>query len=175
MKKILAIALLISSLFCSVASASYADEYKAKYPKKVKTWTEQLSSGKLSTITDYFVFKSKGNGVSLRVADLNGIKVCYISYGYSGERWRFYDGISWGDGKEAHELTLMTKPRHDVMGHRAVEVITAAVNPEKLKNAIVIHAHSELNGNEVAMNESHKRWKEWKEAVDAAAKLMTDK
>ena len=158
-----------------IAEAKFSDEYKAKYPKNVKTTTSQLKSGKISTTTNYEVFKSKSGGLSLRVSDLSGIKVAFLTFGYAGNTWRFYDGMSWGDGKESHDIKLGMKPTRQVFRGGVSEVLAAGINPLDLQKAIVIHAHSERNGDEVVMNASHKRWKEWQEAVDAAVKLMQEK
>ena len=178
MKKLFTvITLMIVLLASNIADAKFSDEYRKAHPRNVKTWTDQLKSGKMSKTTQYNVFKGKPGGLSLRVSDLDGVKVCLISYAYNGDEWRFYDGLSWGDGKESHDIRLISKPRFDTYnrGHGAIEILTAGINPEHLKNAIVIHAHSERHGNEVIMNKEHKRWKEWQEAVDSAAKLMAER
>ena len=178
MKKLFTVITLMLVLLASnIADAKFSDECRKAYPRNVKTWTSQLKSGKMSTTTQYNVFKGKPGGLSLRVSDFDGIKVCYISYAYNGDEWRFYDGLSWGDEKEAHEIKLISKPRFDTYnhGHGAIEILTAGINPEHLKKAIVIHAHSERHGNEVIMNENHECWKEWQAAVDAAVKLMEER
>ena len=175
MKKLFAAVLIMAMAVSSVAFAGYSDEYKAKYPKNVKTKTSQLKSGKMSTTTDYEVFKSKMGGLTLKVSDLNGIKVAFLSFGYSGDYWRFYDGMSWGDGQESHEIKLGMRPTRQAFRGGVAEVIIAGVNPLDLQKAIVIHAHSERNGDEIVMNAQHKRWEEWKAAVDSAVKIMQDK
>lgn len=176
MKKLFATILLIAAvLVANVAFAGYCSEYKAKYPKNVKTKTVQLKSGKISTTTDYDVFKSKGGGLSLKVSDINGIKVAFLSFGYTGDHWRFYDGMSWGDGKEAHDIHLGMKPARQAFRGGVSEVIIAGISPLDLQKAVVIHVHSERNGNEVAMNAQHKRWAEWKAAVESAVKIAQDR
>ena len=176
MKKAFTAVLLIAAMaISSVAFAGYADEYKAKYPKNVKTKTTQLKSGKISTSTDYDVFKTKTNGLSLRVSDLSGIKVAFLTFSYVGNNWRFYDGLSWGDGKAAHDIPLGMKPTRQAFRGGVTEVIITGISPLDLQKAIVIHAHSERGGDEVVMNAQHKRWAEWKAAVDAAVKIMQDK
>ena len=178
MKKLFTIITLMVALLASnIADAKFSDEYKEKYPKRVKTSTYQRKNGTFSTSTDFYVFKRKSDGLALTVCDLDGIKVCFLNYSYNGDEWRFYDGLSWGDGKDAHDIRLLTKPRFDTYrhGHGAIEILTAGINPKDLKNAIVIHAHSERHGNEVIMNEKHKRWKEWQEALDTAIKLMDER
>lgn len=179
MKKFLATAVLAASLVAmtvpGIAEAGYCDEYKAKYPKNVQTKTSQLKSGKMSTTTDYNVYKSKMGGLSLKVADLDGIKVAFLSFSYSGDSWRFYDGLSWGDGQESHDIPLGMRPTRQAFRGGVAEVLVVGINPVDLQKAVVIHAHSERNGDEVVMNEQHKRWAEWREAVDAAVKIMQDK
>ena len=175
MKKLFTAILLITAvLLANVASAGYCDEYKAKHPKNVKTTTSQLRSGKMYTTTDYFLFKSKRGGLSLTINDIDGIKICTVGYSYAGNSWHFYDGFSWGDGETAHDEKAVIKNRDAFRGGVA-EVIMAHFRPSDLKNAIVIHAHSERYGDEVIMNKDNKRWAEWQEAVDAAVKIMNDK
>ena len=174
-KKIAIVTALIVLLVSNVALAKFSDEYKAKYPKNVKTSTRQLKSGKISTTTDYDVFKSKSGGLSLKVSGLSGIKVAFLTFGYAGNSWRFYDGLSWGDGKEAHKIPLGMKPTRQVFRGGVSEVLVAGINPADLQKAIVIHAHSERNGDEVIMNENNKRWGEWIAAVNAAVMLMQEK
>ncbi len=178
MKKLFTIiTLMVALLTPNMADTKFSDEYRAKYPKRVKTSTYQRKNGTISTSTDYYVYKRKSDGLSLTVCDLNGIKVCFLRYTYNGDEWRFYDGLSWGDGKEAHKIRLLSEPRFDTYRHGrgAIEMLTAGINPEMLKNAIVLHAHSERHGDEVIMNATHKRWKEWQESVDTAAKLMAER
>ncbi len=169
MKKLFTIVTLLATLLATnIADAKFSDEYKAKYPRRVKTTTTQLPSGRFSTSTDYFLFKANPTGLSLRVSEIDGIKVCFINYVYKGRYWNFYYKISWGDGNASYDNTTLMKYRDTFRGG-VIEIITTAVNPEELKNAIVFHAHSENYAPEVILNESHKRWKEWQEAVEAAA------
>ncbi len=175
MKKLFMTVLIMAMAVSSIAFAGYSDEYKAKYPKNVKTKTTQMKSGRISTTTDYDVYKAKNGGLALRVSDLNGIKVAYLSFSYGGNHWCFYDGLSWGDGQESHDIILGLKPTRQAFRGGVSEVLVAGINPLDLQKAIVIHAHSERNGDEIVMNAQHKRWEEWKAAVDAAVKIMQDK
>ncbi len=175
MKKLFTAVLIMAMAVSSVAFAGYSEEYKAKYPKNVNTKTIQLKSGKMSTSTNYDVYKSKNGGLSLGISDLDGIKVAFLTFGYGGDPWRFYDGLSWGDGQTAHEIKLGMRPTRQAFRGGVSEVIVAGVNPLDLQKAIVIHAHSGRNGDEIVMNAQHKRWEEWKAAVDAAVKIMQDK
>ncbi|MBQ9698244.1 MAG: hypothetical protein IJV46_06875 [Acidaminococcaceae bacterium] len=177
MKKVIAIAAILSTmLLANTAAAKYSDEYKAQYPKNVAVKTSQTKSGKMSTHIQYQVFKSpKLGGLSLTIHDIDGIKTCMMAFSYSGDRWHFYDKFSWGDGKEAHEEQLFLPPTRLARGGRVTEMIMTLANPAELKTAIVIHAHSERNGDELIMNETNKRWPEWKAALDAAEKLMNEK
>jgi len=174
-KSILATVLISSLLLSGTALAKFSDEYKAQHPKDVIVKTTQTKSGKMSTFTQYKIFKApKLGGLGLTVNDMDGIKLLAISYSYSGKFWRFYDGFSWGDGKEAHDVKLFIKPNRSVGGGRVVELITALVNPTEMKTAVVVHAHSDKGGNEIIMNAAHPRWKEWKEALDVAEKLLSE-
>lgn len=177
MKKIILIATTLAALLISnVAAAKFSDEYKAQHPKNVIVKTGQTKAGKMSTHIQYQVLKSpKLGGLSLTVHDIDGVKTCMLAFSYSGDRWHFYDKFSWGDGKEAHEEKLFLPPTRLVRGGRVTEYIMTLVNPAEMKTAVVVHAHSERNGDELIMNEANKRWPEWKAALDAAEKLINER
>lgn len=177
MKKKIAIAAVLAALLISnVATAKYSDEYKAQHPKNVIVKTSQTKAGKMSTHIQYQVLKApKLGGLSLTVHDIDGIKTCMMAFSYAGDRWRFYDKLSWGDGTQAHEEKLFLPPSRSSRGGRVVEYIMALANPTEMKTAVVVHAHSARNGDELIMNEANKRWPEWKAALDAAEKLMNDR
>jgi hypothetical protein len=86
MKRTTIIILLCTLFFANIADAKFSDEYKAKYPKKVKTSTYQRKNGTFSTSTDYYLFKRKSDGLSLIVCDLNGIKVCFLRYTWNSKK-----------------------------------------------------------------------------------------
>lgn len=177
MKKTILIAATLAALLISnVAAAKYSDEYKAQHPKNVVVKTSQTKAGKMSTHIQYQVLKSpKLGGLSLTVHDIDGIKTCMLAFSYSGDRWHFYDKFSWGDGKEAHEEKPFLPPSRLARGGRVTEYIMTLVNPTEMKTAVVVHAHSERNGDDLIMNETNKRWPEWKAALEDAEKLMGEK
>ena len=176
MKKKIAFIALLALLLCSTAAAKYSDEYKAQYPKNVTVKTSQTKAGKISKHIQYQVFKSpKLGGLSLTVHDIDGITTCMMSFSYSGDRWHFYDKFSWGDGKASHDESLFLPPTRLARGGRVTELIMALVNPAELKTAVVVHAHSERNGDELIMNEANKRWPEWQAAVNAADRLIKER
>lgn len=175
-KKIVIVAFLAITLLSNVAIANYSEEYKTLYPKNVIVRTSQTKSGKTSTHVQYKIFKApKLGGLSLTIHDIDGVKTCAMAFSYLGDSWRFYDKFSWGDGNTVHEEKLFFGPLRQATGGRVIESITAIVNPVELKNAIVVHAHSQRNGDELIMNETNKRWEEWKTALDIADKLISDK
>lgn len=173
MKKLFTAVLIMAMAVSSVAFAGYSDEYKAKYPARVKVKTEQDLSGKVVTTTTYNIFWNKN--FSLRVRKSNDYKYAYIQYSYMDKRWMFYDGFTWGDGNQIHELKLFIDPVRKVDGTMVYESIMAAVDPVELKNATIVHAYSQQGGPQVMINLSDPKWSEWKVALDDADKILNDK
>lgn len=174
MKKLFAAVLIMAMAVSSVAFAGYSDEYKAKYPARVKVKTEQDLSGKTVTTEEYRLFNN-GKGFSLGLRKSNDYKYAYIQYFYNGKFWRFYKGFTWGDGNNIHDLNLFIDPSRTVGSGFVMEIILASVNPTELKNAIIVHAHSDKNGPEIMIGSSDPRWAEWKTALEDAEKILADK
>lgn len=170
---ILTIALLIAS---STALANFADEYKAQHPKRVKTTTEQLPSGQWYTKTEYKLFdRGVAHGRLKLTLQLNdkGPDLCFFSFHSLGNSSpKTINRLSWGDGEKAHEIKMffsyLTGSGH--RGDRSYAALGMAhINPTELKKAIVISANDE-----VVLNQSHKCWTEWQQALDAAEKILEE-
>ena len=175
MKKLLTAILLITAvLVANVAFAGYCDEYKAKYPNKVKTKTEQDLSGKVVTTETYHLFNN-AKGFILSFRKSNDYQYVYIQNFYFGKFWRFYDGFTWGDGNTVNNLKLDFDPVRNVGKGHVTEIIQATINPTELKKALIVHAHSKQNAPEVMISQADPRWAEWKTALEDAEKLMADK
>lgn len=176
MKKIIAIAAaLIAALTISnVAAAKYSDEYKAKYPKRVKVTTEQARSGKTFTKTAYKLFDRKLQSGRLKLElemKTAGPDLCFLTFStYGDSQINPIKSLSWGDGQQAHDIKIFySDVLHPAVG-RFAELAIATVRPEELQKAIIFNA-----GPIVIINESSKEWKEWKDAIDAADKIMNKK
>ena len=175
MKKLFTTILLIAAvLVANVAFAGYCDEYKAKYPNKVKIKTEQDLSGKMVTKEEYKLFNNaKGFTLSLRKS--NDYQYAYIQLFYFGKFWRFYNQFTWGDGNTVNNLKLAYDPVRNVGKGHVTEIIEATINPTELKKAIIVHAHSKQNAPEIMISQTDPRWAEWKTALEDAERLMADK
>lgn len=175
MKKIIAIvALLVSLLLSNVAAAKFSDEYKAKYPRRVKTTTTQMTNGQMHTSTEYKLFKRNlpTGRIKLDVTlSDKGPDLCFLTVStYGDSELNPIRELTWGDGKEAHKIQLFYSDFVRGGFRRYAELAIATVSPAELKKAIVIS----LNRKAV-INESSKYWKEWQEALDTADRLMHDK
>ena len=177
MKKAFAIiTLLVALLTSNAADAKFSDEYKAQYPKRVKTQKIITDSGRPTTSTRYKLFSRwLSDGLfELAVMDYNGIKVCTICYGINGNSPREFLNFTWGDGENAHEIQTLSSESKSIGYNRFSDFIDAVVDPKLLKTATVISVHDSNLRSEPLIYESHKRWKEWKEAIDAAEKIMNE-
>jgi len=178
MKKIFAFVLTVALLFTNnTAFAKFTDEYKAQHPNRVKTTTEQLPSGQWYTKTEYKLFdRGVEHGRLKLILQLNekGPDLCFLSFRSLGNSSpKTINSLSWGDGKKAHDIKMFFSYLTGG-GHRwdrsYASLGMAHINPSELKQAIVISANDE-----VVLNQFHKRWKEWQEALDAAEKIFEEK
>ncbi len=178
MKKTFAIiTLLVALLTSNAADAKFSDEYKAQYPKRVKTQKIITDSGRPATSTRYKLFSRwlEDGLFELAVMDYNGIKICTISYGINGTSPREFVNFTWGDGENVHEIQTLSSESKSINFNRFSDFIDAKVNPNLLKTATVISVHDSYLHSEHLIYESHKRWKEWKEALNAAEQLMNER
>ena len=177
MKKLFTvIALLVSLLAANAADAKFSDEYKAQHPKRVKITKTISSTGAPVFSTRYKLFNHwLNNGpFELAIMDYNGIKICTICYGTTGDTPREFTHFSWGDGSTAHKIQRLSGYCKSIGPDRYSDLIGAMVDPAVLKQAIVISVHDVSLRSEPILYESHKRWKEWQQAIDAAEKIMAE-
>ena len=175
MKKIIAIVtLLVSLLLSNVAAAKFSDEYKAKYPRRVKTSTTQMTNGQMHTSTEYKLFKRNlpTGRIKLDVTlSDKGPDICFLTVStYGDSELNPIRELTWGDGQEAHKIKLFYSDFVRGGFRRYAELAIATVSPAELKKAIVISLDRKA-----VINESSKYWKEWQEALDTADKLIHDK
>lgn len=175
MKKIIAIVtLLVSLLLSNVAAAKFSDEYKAKYPRRVKTSTTQMTNGQMHTSTEYKLFKRNlpTGRIKLDVTlSDKGPDICFLTVStYGDSELNPIRELTWGDGQEAHKIKLFYSDFVRSGFRRYAELAIATVSPAELKKAIVISLDRKA-----VINESSKYWKEWQEALDTADRLMHDK
>ncbi len=178
MKKIIVMAALLSLLLSNIALAKFSDEYKRMHPDNVTVTTEQAPSGKMVTTTTYKLFRTgkyiNAHGLSITLHVTPEFKVCFLSFYEENKFWKFYDGMIWGDGQTAHNIPLFKKPLRKVERGFVRERITAEINPSELKKAVAISVHSERDGTVISLNQSNPLWPAWKNALDAAEKIMSE-
>ena len=177
MKKIFTIVALLAALLTSTtADAKYSDEYKAQHPSRVKTQKTITASGRAAIFTRYKLFSRWfGDGLlELTVSDCNDIKICTICYRVSGHSPREFVNFTWGDGENVHEIKLINSCTEVIGLNRFSDFIDAEADPKVLNAAKVISVYDSSFHSEPLIYESHKRWKEWKEAINAAEQLMNE-
>lgn len=178
MKKIFTvITLMVALMIANMADAKFSDEYKAKYPRRVKTTKTISDTGTPVVAVRYKLFNHWLNGgpFEFAIVDYGGIKICTICYGINGTSPRDFTHFSWGDGENVHEIKTLSSESKSIGPDRFSDLIGAMVDPTVLKRAIVISVHDSNLRSEPLIYESHKRWKEWKEAIDAAEKIMNER
>ena len=181
MRKIFPIVLMISLLIPSIVNAKFSDEYRAKYPRRVKVTTSLQPSGKKLTTVVYTLFKHtliNGRPLQLIVRDRDGIKICSISYGDTTSHPAHYEAFTWGDGEHEHNLktflSFTDRAGHGRYSHFITTQPTGA-DLENMKDAVVFSVTGGGSISTPILDKSHKRWDEWQEAVDAAAKIMNER
>ena len=162
----------------NVAFAKFSDEYKKAYPKNVKVTQKQTAAGKMITRTWYYLFEGKTNGgkLALQVIDDGGTdKSCALFWTWTGNKWKFYDKLTWGDGEKVHDLLPAIRPTRQVGRGYVLEQIATEANPEELKNAVIVSAHTQNHLSDILLNAQSKDWAAWKKAIEDAEKIMTEK
>ena len=176
MKRIAILALLSSLFFANIADARFSDEYRAKYPKRVKVETKISPNGqqvKMMTYTLFTHYISAG-WFQMRVYDYDGIKLCSITYGETVSTPKDYSHFSWGDGKEEHEIGRLVSYYEREGRGRYHNFMTATIQPSDLKKAVVLSTHYNGYFSDPILHVSNKYWKEWMEALDIAEKLIKE-
>lgn len=182
MKKLFAIVTLLATLMATnVADAKFSDEYRAKYPKRVKVETDMFSSGKVYTRITYNLFKHTYKDITfsivLTVSD-DIIKICHFSAGTITDRPAKLTNFAWGDGEKRHDIkTIMSyterQGRHKFFNFLSSNVMGADL--KEMKNAVAFSIQGPGGYREPILYPSHKHWKEWQEAIDAAEKIMNER
>ena len=143
MKRIAIIMLLCCLFFDSIADAKFSDEYKAKYPKRVKTENSINPNGKQSKMITYTLFKHQINAglLLMQVFDNDGLKLCAIAYGETVSTPKDYIYFSWGDGEKEHKISRLVSyyEREGRNGYHNFMNVT--IQPSDLKKAVVLSAH----------------------------------
>jgi len=182
MKKLFTvIVLMVSLLAANAADAKFSDEYKARHPGRVKVKTSLEASGKKSTLTKYQLFERRtANGnLSLTIWDTGYFKFCYIAFSsFSGSPVRFTN-FAWGDGEKAHDIktdfSYVEKFRRGGDFHRVAYTKLFTKDIADLKQAVILSIRGGGSNSTPLLYTSHKRWKEWQDALVAAEKFLNEK
>ena len=182
MNKLFAMITLVATLMAAnIADAKFSDEYRAKYPRRVKVVTDTLSSGQKSVRTTYTLFKSSVNNRPFKMVltDCNGfLKFCHLIYGVTNNSPAGFTTISWGDGTSVFYLKPVmayTERRGRGEYFHYVSAKADRHDLDSMERAVILNVHG---GGSIAtpiLDQSHKKWKDWLEAIDAAEKIMNER
>lgn len=167
----------VMAIHC-VAEAGYRDEYKAMFPPRVTVTTTQDESGKIVTKEEYRLFDHNNgiSGISLVFNKSNDYQYTCIRYRYHGRALKLYEGLTWGDGTNVHNLPLLFKPYPEIEKNGFVtETMSAEIDPTVFKNAVIVSAYSHQYGRETILSSTASYWPAWKAALEDAEKLIQDK
>ncbi len=182
MKKMFTIVTLLAALLAAnIADAKFSDEYKAKYPRRVKVTTKMQASGKTVTDVTYNLFSHTLNGIPFKIVltvsdDI--IKVCLFSAGTATDRPEKLSNFAWGDGEKSHDLKPFISYTERRGHHKYVNFLSSNVmgtDLKKMKNAVAFSIQGPGGYWQPVLYPSHKHWKEWQEAIDAAEKIMSER
>ena len=178
MKKLFAIVTLLATLMvANIADAKFSDEYRTKYPKRVKVEKSIDPNGKPSKMTTYTLFKNEiGAGwLLLQVFDNDGLKLCSVAYGETLSTPKDYSHFSWGDGEKKHEIRRLVSYYERKGRDRFHNFMNATIQPSDLKKAVVLSAHYNGYYSDPIIHSSHKQWNEFMEALDVAERLIKER
>ncbi len=178
MKKLFTIVTLLATLLAAnIADAKFSDNYKAKYPRRVKMEKSINPNGKNSRMITYTLFKHQISAgcLMLRVYDNDGLKLCSISYGETVSTPKDYLHFSWGDGENKHEIQRLVSYYERSGRGQYYNFMNATIQPADLKKAVVLSTHYNRYFSDPILHASNKHWKEWMEALDIAEKLIKER
>lgn len=177
MKRFAIFTLLCCLFFANIADANFGDEYKAKYPKRVKIEKSISPNGKQSKMITYTLFKRQisAGWLLMQVFDNDGLKLCAIAYGETVSTPKDYIYFSWGDGEKEHKISRLVSyyEREGRNGYH--NFMNATIQPSELKNAVVLSTHYNGYFSDPIIHVSNKYWGEFQEALDIAEKLIKEK
>ena len=181
MKRFAMLVLIFTLLLSAVAEAKFSDGYKAKYPRRVKVETVMNGSGKQVTDVTYKLFKHTIQGhpfqIMLYVSD-DIIKICSFSAGHSSNLPESLAEFTWGDGTKEHHIKKSLafterRGRNDYFSFLSSDF--GAAELEEMKAAVSFSLCGSGGFREPMLYKGHKYWDEFMEAIDAAAKIMSER
>ncbi len=161
-------------LLSNTVAAGYADEYRAKHPRRVKTTISQNTKGQYEGSENYKLFDHNVGGYRLKLEFLCSAKgpdlILLHCSTYGGRYTPAITELSCGDGKNKHILHRFVGLHFPIGRHSYGTFQVANINPSELYDAIVVSAN-----NVVIINNQHKRWPEFQQALRDAEKLYGER
>ena len=173
-KMFLLVSILGLLLVSNSVAAGYADEYRAKHPRRVKTTISQNTKGQYVASVYYKLFDHNIGGYRLKLDcqfDTKGPDLILLHCSTFGGRYiPAITELSYGDGKSKHVLHKFVGLRFPIDRHSYGTFQIAHIKPSELHDAIVVSAN-----NVVIINNQHKRWPEFQQALKDAGKLYEER
>ena len=162
-------------LLPNTVTAEYVDEYVAKHPRRVKITTSQDAKGQYSSEALFKLFEHNVGGYRLKLDFLCSAKgpdlITLHCSTFGGRFTPAITELSCGDGENKHVLDTGSVGMHFPLGHHSYGTFRFShIKPEEFDNAIVVSAN-----NTVVINNEHKLWPEFMQALADAGKLYEER
>ena len=173
-KMFLLVGMLGFLLLPNTVAAEYVDEYVAKHPRRVKITISQNAKGQYSGEALFKLFEHNVGGYRLKLdflCDAKGPDLILLHCSTFGGRYTpAITELSCGDGKNKHVLHKFVGLHFPIGRHGNGTFLIAHINPAELYDAIVVSAN-----NVVVINNQHKLWPEFQQALRDAEKLYNER
>ena len=173
-KMFLLVGMLGFLLLPNTAAAEFVDEYVAKHPRRVKITVSQNAKGQYSGEALFKLFEHNVGGYRLKLdfqCDAKGPDLILLHCSTFGGRYTpAITELSCGDGENKHVLHKFVGLRFPIDRHSYGTFQIAHIKPSELHDAIVVSAN-----NVVIINNQHKRWPEFQQALKDAEKLYEER
>ncbi len=173
-KMFLLVGMLGVLLLPNTVAAEYVDEYVAKHPRRVKITISQNAKGQYSGEALFKLFEHNVGGYRLKLdflCDAKGPDLILLHCSTFGGRYTpAITELSCGDGENKHVLHKFVGLHFPIRRHGVGTFLIAHINPKEFDNAIVVSAN-----NHVVINNQHKLWPEFLQALTDAGKLYEER
>jgi len=173
-KMFLLVGMLGFLLLPNTVAAEYVDEYVAKHPRRVKITISQNAKGQYSGEALFKLFEHNVGGYRLKLeflCEAKGPDLVLLHCSTFGGRYTpAITELSCGDGKNKHVLHKFVGLHFPIGRHGNGTFLIAHINPSELYDAIVVSAN-----NVVVINNQHKLWPEFQQALRDAEKLYNER
>lgn len=173
-KMFLLVGMLGFLLLPNTAAAEFVDEYVAKHPRRVKITVSQNAKGQYSGEALFKLFEHNVGGYRLKLdfqCDAKGPDLILLHCSTFGGRYTpAITELSCGDGENKHVLHKFVGLHFPIGWHSYGTFQIAHINPKEFANAIVVSAN-----NTVIINNQHKLWPEFLQALEDAGKLYEER